>query len=127
MQIQKQYVYLSGKIFTIMPKVLIYITAKIIWHQTLKTMFTPEGYFNITPKIKSISFPKRGYFQVALEDGRIIIMPVSAFPSLKKVPVKERQNYYFIGGGVSWDSCPEVIHIEQILGNFQNYAHEKTA
>ena len=90
-------------------------------------MFTPEGYFNITPKIKSLSFPKRGYFQVALEDGRIIIMPVSAFPSLKKVPVKERRNYYFIGGGVSWDSCPEVIHIEQILGNFQNYAHEKTA
>lgn len=22
------------------------------------------------------------------------------------------------------DSCPEVIHIEQILGNYQNYAHE---
>jgi hypothetical protein len=29
-----------------------------------------------------------------------------------------------MGGGVTWDSCPEVIHIEQILGNFQNYAHE---
>lgn len=29
-----------------------------------------------------------------------------------------------IGGGVTWDSCPEVIHIEQILGNYQNYAHE---
>ena len=47
-------------------------------------MFTPEGYFNITPKIKSLSFPKRGYFEVDLEDGRMIIMPVSAFPSLKK-------------------------------------------
>ncbi len=44
-------------------------------------MFTPEGYFNVTPKIKSLSFPKRGYFEVDLEDGRIIIMPVSAFPS----------------------------------------------
>lgn len=31
-------------------------------------MFTPEGYFNITPKIKSLSLPKRGYFQVVLED-----------------------------------------------------------
>jgi hypothetical protein len=29
-----------------------------------------------------------------------------------------------MGGGVTWDSCPEVIHIEQILGNFHNYAHE---
>jgi hypothetical protein len=29
-----------------------------------------------------------------------------------------------MGGGVTWDSCPEVIHIEQILGNYQSYAHE---
>ena len=49
---------------------------------------------------------------------------VYSFPSLKKVPVKERKNWYLMGGGVTWDSCPEVIHIEQILGNFQNYSHE---
>lgn len=63
-------------------------------------------------------------FQVDLQDGRSVTMPVSAFPSLKKVPVKERNNWCLIGGGVTWDSCPEVIHIEQILGNYQNYAHE---
>ena len=49
---------------------------------------------------------------------------ISAFPSLKRVPVKEREHWYLIGGGVTWDSCPEVIHIEQILGNYQKYAHE---
>ena len=27
--------------------------------------------------------------------------------------------------GVTWDTCPEVIHIEQILGNFDNYKHER--
>ena len=27
-------------------------------------------------------------------------------------------------GGVTWDKCPEVIHIEQILGNYRNYMHE---
>ena len=53
-------------------------------------------------------------------------MPISSFPSLKKVPVKERKNWYLMGGGVTWDSCPEVIHIEQILGNYANYAHEKS-
>jgi len=37
---------------------------------------------------------------------------------------KARPNWYLVGGGVTWDSCPEVIHIEQILGNYQNYAHE---
>jgi hypothetical protein len=87
-------------------------------------MYKTEGYWNVTPRIKRLSFPRRGKFQVDLQDGRSIVMPVSAFPSLKRVPVKERDKWYLIGGGVTWDSCPEVIHIEQILGNFQNYSHE---
>lgn len=77
------------------------------------------------PQIKSVSFPVRGKFRVDLVDGRIIIMPTSAFPCLKKVPVKERSAWYLMGGGVTWDSCPEVIHIEQILGNYTTYSHEK--
>lgn len=88
-------------------------------------MYQKEGYCNVEPKIKTLSFPKRGKFEVTLQDGRSITMPISAFPSMKKVPVKERPNWYLIGGGFTWDSCPEVIHIEQILGNYVNYAHEK--
>lgn len=87
-------------------------------------MFTIEGYWNVTPEIKSLAFPKRGKFQVDLKDGRSIIMPISAFPSLKKVPLKERDQWYLMGGGVTWDSCPEIIHIEQILGDYAKYAHE---
>ena len=87
-------------------------------------MHKTEGYWNVIPKIKRLSFPRRGKFQVDLQDGRSILMPISAFPSLKRVPTKERDNWYLMGGGVTWDSCPEVIHIEQNLGNFQNYAHE---
>lgn len=79
------------------------------------------------PQIKSVGFPKRGKFQVDLQDGRVIVMPISAFPSIKKVPLKERGNWYLMGGGVSWDSCPEVIHIEQILGDYQKYGHEASA
>jgi hypothetical protein len=92
--------------------------------KTIEAMYKKEGYWDVTPKIKRLSFPKRGKFQVELQDGRSVMMPISAFPSLKKVPTKERNNWYLIGGGVTWDSCPEVIHIEQILGNYQNYAHE---
>ncbi len=84
-----------------------------------------EGYWNVEPRIKAISFPKRGRIQVSLEDGREVIMPVSAFPSIAKIPVKERQNWYIVGNGFTWDMCPEVIHIEQVLGNYRNYAHEK--
>lgn len=90
-------------------------------------MFKKEGYWDVEPRIKSVSFPRRGKFQVELQDGRVIIMPISAFPSIKKVPSKERANWYLMGGGVSWDSCPEVIHVEQILGDYQKYGHEPSA
>ncbi|MBQ7141893.1 MAG: DUF2442 domain-containing protein [Bacteroidaceae bacterium] len=90
-------------------------------------MFNKEGYWDVEPRIKSVSFPRRGKFQVELQDGRVIIMPISAFPSIKKVPSKERANWYLMGGGVSWDSCPEVIHVEQILGDYQKYGHEPSA
>lgn len=90
-------------------------------------MFNKEGYWDVEPRIKSVSFPRRGKFQVELQDGRVIIMPISAFPSIKKVPSKERANWYLMGGGVSWDSCPEVIHLEQILGDYQKYGHEPSA
>ena len=90
-------------------------------------MFNKEGYWDVEPRIKSVSFPRRGKFQVELQDGRVIIMPISAFPSIKKVPSKERANWYLMGGGVSWDSCPEVIHVEQILCDYQKYGHEPSA
>lgn len=82
-----------------------------------------EGYWDVTPKIKKVSFPIRGKMSLSLEDGRVITVPISAFPSIKKVPVNERKQYYLTAGGVTWDSCPEVIHIEQILGNYNKYKH----
>ena len=56
-------------------------------------MYKAEGYWNVKPRIKRLSFPKRGKFQVDLQDGRSVTMPISAFPSLKKVPTKERENW----------------------------------
>ena len=56
-------------------------------------MYQKEGYWDVKPKIKALSFPKRGKFEVTLQDGRSITMPISAFPSMKKVPVKERNNW----------------------------------
>ena len=84
-----------------------------------------EGYWDVEPSIVKVSFPVRGKFQVALKDGRQITMPISAFPSIKKVPVNRRNKWYLMGGGFTWDECPEVIHIEQILGNYAHFAHEK--
>lgn len=89
-------------------------------------MKTTEGYWGVKPRIKKIDFPQRGKLEVALEDGRKVIMPISAFPSIKKVPVSKRKDWYFMGNGFTWDECPEVIHIEQVLGNYANYQHEAT-
>ena len=33
-------------------------------------MYQNEGYWNVKPKIKAVSFPKRGKFEVTLQDGR---------------------------------------------------------
>ena len=84
-----------------------------------------EGYWDSAPKIKNISFPFRGRMQVDLMDGRIIVVPLSVFPSIQKLPTQEHEKWFLIGGGISFEKSNEVIHIEQILGNYANYRHEK--
>ncbi len=83
-----------------------------------------EGFVNVSLRIKSVSFPIRGKVQVSLTDGRIIIMPVSAFPSIKKLSLFQRKKWYLFGNGFSFDDCNEVYHIEQVLGVYENYRHE---
>ena len=63
-------------------------------------MYKTEGYCNVIPKIKKQSFPKKGKFQVDLQDGRSIQMPISAFSSLKHIPTNERDNWYLMGEGL---------------------------
>lgn len=87
-------------------------------------MYKIEGYWDVIPQIKEVSFPKRGKMQITLKDGRIIIVAVSQFPSVKKLSMEQRKKWYILGNGFSFEDSDEVIHIEQILGNFKNYAHE---
>jgi len=90
----------------------------------MKSANTIEGFWDVAPKIKSVSFRIKGKIQVSLKDGRIVIIPVSAFPSVKKLSLRQRSKWYIFGNGFSFDECDEVIHIEQILGNYSNYGHE---
>ena len=93
--------------------------------RSFQNMYQIEGYWDVIPKIKNVSFPKRGKMQVLLEDGRIIIVSVSKFPSVKKLSMAQRKKWYILGNGFSFEDSDEVIHIEQILGNFKNCAHEE--
>ena len=86
-----------------------------------------EGFWNVIPRIETISFPAENQFQIILEDGRIITMPLEHFPSIKALTPEQRQHWYRFGNGFSFDDSDEVIHIEQILGNFDTYRHETVA
>jgi len=61
---------------------------------------------------------------VTLTDGRIIMVPVSAFPSIKKLSLQQRKKWYLFGNGFSFDNCDRVFYIEQIIGNFDSSRHE---
>ena len=87
-------------------------------------MITTEGFFDVTPKIKKLSFDIKGKMKVTLCDGRIIVAPLSTFPSIKKLTMQQRKKWYLFGNGFSFDDCNEVFHIEQIIGNSGNYRHE---
>ena len=84
-----------------------------------------EGFWDIVPKIKGIDFKTRGKINVHFEDGRIVIVPISKFPGIKKLTSQQRQKWYLFGNGFSFDDCNEVYHTEQILGNYQIYQHEE--
>jgi hypothetical protein len=83
-----------------------------------------EGFKKIQPVIKNISFPIKGKMSVALKDGRIIIVPLSKFPSIKDLNMAQRKKWYIIDGeGFSFDDCDELFHIEQVLGNYESYKY----
>jgi hypothetical protein len=84
-----------------------------------------EGYWDVAPKIESIHFPAPNQLQVKLEDGRIILTPLDRFPSIQQLTAEQRQQWYRYGNGFSFDDSSEIIHIEQILGNFNMYRHEQ--
>jgi len=52
-----------------------------------------EGLENISPVIKKIDFKQRGKISFTLEDGRIIIVPVAYFPSIKRLSETQRKKW----------------------------------
>ena len=88
-------------------------------------MVTTEGINGIKPKIKKIDFNIKGKMTVSLEDGRIILVPINYFPSIKKLSVEQRRKYYLPDKEVIiFDDCDEVFHVEQILGRYEDYRYK---
>ena len=80
---------------------------------------TANGIVGIKPTIKKVKL-ERNCLNVALEDGRIISVPRKLFSFLKKTTGK-----IFIADGdtIIFDKANEVIHLEEILGRYEDYKY----
>jgi hypothetical protein len=84
-----------------------------------------EGIVGIKPGIKKIVWHTASAINFYLEDGRIITMPIKLLPSVKKTKLSDRKKAMIMNDGTmfTWDTCPEVYHIEQILGKEKDYKY----
>lgn len=87
-------------------------------------MKSGEGIIGQSPMIKKISFETKGKIAVYLADGRIILAPISLYPSIKKLSPRQRKRYTISDGEVIiFQDCDEVYHLEQFLGRPADYAY----
>jgi len=83
-----------------------------------------EGAIGLTPVIDKLKFEQKGKISIYLEDGRILIVPLSLFPSIKKLNDSQRKKYHISDGQIIlFKDCDEVFHIEQFLGSEQKYRY----
>ena len=83
-----------------------------------------EGVIGIKPEIKQIFFPKRGNIGFNLMDGRMVVVPLSFFPSIKKLSTNERKKWQVIDNDMfTFKNSTEIFHIEQVLGKEKEYKY----
>jgi len=81
-----------------------------------------EGLIGIRPELKRLSFD-RGKINLHFKDGRIVIVPLSFFPSIKKLSTNQRLHWQIIDNeGFTFIDSDEVYHIEQVLGKEDDYS-----
>jgi hypothetical protein len=85
-----------------------------------------EGIIGIRPEVKRLTFKTRGKMDVHFVDGRTVIVPLSWFPSINKLTTAQRERWYVMPDGLfSFDDCPEIFHVEQVLGKEEAYRYLK--
>ena len=67
--------------------------------------------------IKKLDFGvKRGMMAVYLTDGRVVIVPVSMFPDIKKLSLSQREDYMIMDDQYfSFDSMSKIYSIKDVL------------
>ncbi len=67
--------------------------------------------------IKKLDFGlKRGMMAVYLTDGRVVLVPVSMFPEIKKLSISQRENYMIMDDQYfSFDAMSKIYSIKDVL------------
>ena len=72
---------------------------------------------DIQPRIKNLKFEHKGKIDIYLEDGRIIIVPLSYFPAIKKLSTYQRKKWQILDHiGFTFDDTDELFHLYEIIG-----------
>ncbi len=81
-----------------------------------------QGFKTVVPRIKKVNFIY-GKMEVSLVDGRILIIPLNNFPSIKKIPLSKRKEFAIINNGTELNifSCDEIFHVRDFLGLPENW------
>ena len=59
---------------------------------------------------------KRGHMTVYLTDGRIVIVPVSMFPDIKRLNMSQRKEYMIVDDQYfSFDAISKIYSVKDIL------------
>ena len=71
----------------------------------------------VSVKIKKVDFSAyRGKIAVYLSDGRVILAPVGLFPDIKKLTMKQRQQYFIVEGQyLAFMRQPEMYPVTDFL------------
>ena len=71
---------------------------------------------NIHTQIINLDFSKRGYMDITLSDKRHILVPLNLFPQIKKLSMKQRNDWQvFDGQFISFMSISETYPITDFV------------
>lgn len=74
-------------------------------------------YKDTNLEIKKLDFgEKRGMMVVYLTDGRVVMVPVSMFPDIKKLSLSQREDYMIMDDQYfSFDAISKIFSIKDVL------------
>jgi hypothetical protein len=87
-------------------------------------MKNPEGFVQVEPVIEKVSFLRKGFITIYLQDGRILMAPLAQFPSIEKLTTSQRRQLTIADDQLLiFRDCDEIFHLEQFLGREQQYKY----